>query len=788
MFGASYWLLLTALVAYFVYTLTSVCPINDPSPLSIDTLFHKSPVTYHTCVLSHEYLKPVYLAEVLPRYQHNVEPVLKDIDSKLHLTFVAQSLRQMVDSVARNHRVAAFVENRIANAQYVIDGSSAWLEPRSTRLRAVARGKLAYYWALAKVYLHQTVETIQVYYYDLSGKVAVAVQPYSEKVLDSEWVASAVFWFNRLVEAFWAKANSHYLQEKRDFIKSEFKNLVKFDEFGLSKSQPVDDIASLLVEEPTASSEDEIERVTIVLTSTLTATATPTEVGISVEDYQDYDVIKLNQELELWDGKVARTLEMAANNLEVEMKPVIDQAILSIKDDISSKMQQLQVENYKQYQQLNKMIKEISKDYERIEQTNDTTIESVTRQEVRDVIAKSYQLPEELALTIQNEYLIKAHEYVTNNYFRVIQDTIDILETFAENTIQDFSKLLTTLLAELNFENEEIDWQAWKQFHRVKEQLFDFRDSIMDTANEYKLNKSNNKELQTIGLQVWNEYLKNVEFHINFLLRDNDDYLKLARAKANVAFQLREGLVRGLEAKKVEEEPQAQADPIESQPETSVEEPIETQPEHQPESIENQPDVSVEDSTDAQPETPSVEEAIDSERDVLVEDFLDDQPDSIETQPDVSAEDSVVPQPEEQPDHPHAQEKDTISESAIKDSQPVSHPQSPESQETPDHASTAESVEASDEENSESRENIVLEAVETVINAPTEDDYESVPFEAVSEDDHELVEETIPADVEESGDEDEYEVEEVIVEEEEEEEEEEDKEDDEDLASEAETF
>lgn len=41
--------------------------------------------------------------------------------------------------------------------------------------------------------------------------------------------------------------------------------------------------------------------------------------------------------------------------------------------------------------------------------------------------------------------------------------------------------------------------------------------------------------------------MKNVYFHANFLTNDNEEYLKLVRAKANVAFQLREGLIDKLE-------------------------------------------------------------------------------------------------------------------------------------------------------------------------------------------------------------------------------------------------
>jgi hypothetical protein len=235
------------------------------------------------------------------------------------------------------------------------------------------------------------------------------------------------------------------------------------------------------------------------------------------------------------------------------MKPIVDDILETIKPNVSKSLQHLQNMNHKNYQTISQKISSINKDYEQIYLTNDTSVETVTREEIRADIKYGYELGEESSQEVR-KILYDTHEKVLREYFRVLQDTIDILESFADNTIAEFNKKLTTLLEELSLDDDEVAWKAWKRFHKVKEEIFEFRDFIFDSANEYQSQDVDSSKLQTIGLNLWNEYVENIDFHINSLLSDNDDYLKIFRAQANVAFQLREEIVNKLEVEKEMEE------------------------------------------------------------------------------------------------------------------------------------------------------------------------------------------------------------------------------------------
>ena len=298
------------------------------------------------------------------------------------------------------------------------------------------------------------------------------------------------------------------------------------------------------------------EPLTVQVTSTLTVTqndSTESETnGVSIE-HVDPKIQKLNNELEYWENKVNKTLKLATNNLEIEMKPIIDELLETIKPNVSKSLQHMQNMNHKNYQTITQKISSINKDYEQIYVTNDTSIETVTREEIRADIKYGYELGEESSQEVR-KILYDTHEKVLREYFRVLQDTIDILESFADNTISEFNKKLTTLLEELSLDDDEVAWKAWKRFHKVKEEIFEFRDFIFDSANDYQSQDVDSSKLQTIGLNAWNEYVRNIDFHINSLLSDNDDYLKIFRAQANVAFQLREEIVNKLELEKEIEE------------------------------------------------------------------------------------------------------------------------------------------------------------------------------------------------------------------------------------------
>lgn len=394
------------------------------------------------------------------------------------------------------------------------------------------------------------------------------------KLLYIEWLyAEGSKLFDILVEksAFINAA----LQEKSDFVRAEFNNLVKFDNFKkkFTRDSKILDVVNEILEDVTSAVEEKFsddsseDDEPITLTTTLTATVTSdSELATGTPDA---DVAKtklgsaelnlgsqgqIDNELEYWKTKVEKTLELAGENLVAENKPFLDETIARVKEVISSDFQALQRDNYGRYKAMAELISAIDKDSEHIRTTNKIIEEpDVDRQIMRDKIAEAYNVTESTMKRVEL-ILNQAHVDIMTHYFEVTQGTVDVLESFAETTMLDFSSRLTNLVAFLATEpdfDDTMSWRAWKSFHKVKDLIFSFRDKLFNDANEYKTKPRGS--VKPKGLEEWATYLDSVNFHIKFLLQDNDEYLKLVRAKANVAYQLREGLTRTL-IKAAEEE------------------------------------------------------------------------------------------------------------------------------------------------------------------------------------------------------------------------------------------
>ena len=257
---------------------------------------------------------------------------------------------------------------------------------------------------------------------------------------------------------------------------------------------------------------------------------------------------QVEQEIEYWRNKVQKMIDLSQSSLETELKPFLDAIIGDLKDRISANFTKLQQENYLRYKVMAEMISSIDKDSETLITTKEIILSpEVDRQMMRDRILEAREAVENSMKDVEL-VLNEAHGIIMEKYFEVAQNTIDVLESFADTKILEFSNslsgLLTILESSVDFE-DEISWNAWKEFHKIKELIFNARDKILDEAHTYKLQPRGS--IKPRGLEPWALYLDNINFHIRFLLSDNDDYLKLVRAKANVAYQMREGLTRQLE-------------------------------------------------------------------------------------------------------------------------------------------------------------------------------------------------------------------------------------------------
>lgn len=304
-----------------------------------------------------------------------------------------------------------------------------------------------------------------------------------------------------------------------------------------------------------ADDEDLLEEtITLTYTSTITAGfAAPSQElampdGNDVVEYGvDSSKAQLDKELEFWEQAVARTIELAFSNLDTDFEPVLTAKIDEYKEKLSPKFNQVPQDNHRRYQEMGLLIVAIDKDTEWIV-TNQQIIEEpeVDRQIMRDKIKDATTAVEEAMGEIEN-IINEGHLEVLDEYFKVAQHTVDILESYADAVILDFSSKLTAAISVLQFNEDYTDdlgWAAWKRFHKVKESLFEARDRIMDEAHAFRHNAM--QATVPRGLREWKLYLVNVNFHINYLLRDNAEYLRLVRAKANVAYQLREGHTRDL--------------------------------------------------------------------------------------------------------------------------------------------------------------------------------------------------------------------------------------------------
>ncbi|KAG7195392.1 uncharacterized protein KQ657_003150 [Scheffersomyces spartinae] len=383
------------------------------------------------------------------------------------------------------------------------------------------------------------------------------------------------------------KTHDFTKDRKNDFVKSEFNNLERFNNFkkslnstlidftqkflklernnlqnGTIKKEAVDDSESEY-----GDSDEEPIHSTIVSTIIVTKSngVVPSgQPGTGVGQTNEIDA-----EVTFWSEKIFKTLQLASDNLVADMTPKADSHIDMIKGEVLKLLQKIQVSNHNQYKLLNVFIGDIHKDYEAIiDSGNKTIVESVSREKVREEFQKTYNETEINSGKIQN-ILIEAHGKILEAYYETVQNTIDIIQLFAENTLQDYLNFLNNLPADLD---ETYSWGLWKDFYKSKENIYNFRDDLFNQFNAYK--EQPKKADTPLGLEKWAEYLRNIEFTLNYLLRDNTEYLRLARARANLAFQLREELVSKIEQeaeKFVEEVEEVDADDEASSVESETE-------------------------------------------------------------------------------------------------------------------------------------------------------------------------------------------------------------------------
>lgn len=287
---------------------------------------------------------------------------------------------------------------------------------------------------------------------------------------------------------------------------------------------------------------------TIKLTSTIyerMSSSTPDESGIikdggDVYTEDEWQVIKI---LNDFDQRINNTIDIALASISHDINPIINKTIEEVQTDLTEIFKSIQNKNYQYYKDCNTLISQIDKDLSKIKSTN-KTIETVSRQDMRDLIDEIREFngnESERVVAIVNDHF----EMLVNTYLLIIQNTINILESFIDSSFQNFEFTLSNKMSQLSLLNE-FTWNSWKHFHDLKTFILDNRDSIYDQANYLKTKKFDELSLDN-DFKNWLSFLNTVDHHLTFLSRDNSEYLQLIRAKANISYQLREEVVSSLE-------------------------------------------------------------------------------------------------------------------------------------------------------------------------------------------------------------------------------------------------
>lgn len=337
--------------------------------------------------------------------------------------------------------------------------------------------------------------------------------------------------------------NSHIkkFKEKKDFLVNELNNLYELN-FGKEKINV--DLKEIMedgyhdygIDDSDSDGEGPI---TVRITSTIYETAVDSVETRSPEE-QEIEGI-----LHSFEKKINSTLDLAFINISNEINPLINITIENLQGRLTESFKLIQLDNYNYYKEAHEMIKRIDKDLSNLKEYGyENYNETVPRQDMRDMISKIKEFNsaeiDKIEQTVNNQF-----GELVNKYLIIIQDTIDILETFMDSSFQDFQNKLAESLSKSD--NEQYNWNTWKRFHNLRTLVLDKRDYIFDQANLLKNKKYHELDLDNDFVN-WLEFLNNIDFHLSFISRDNEEYLQLIRAKANVSYQLREEAIREIEA------------------------------------------------------------------------------------------------------------------------------------------------------------------------------------------------------------------------------------------------
>lgn len=239
-------------------------------------------------------------------------------------------------------------------------------------------------------------------------------------------------------------------------------------------------------------------------TSTVTLTHTQTlTTNIASEPLQEYRSI------------VTSTCRSALDDFSKEVSLLVDGKVNSINSDLKPKFQAFNQMLTDRYKELEKLILEING--------------TVSRQEFRDALVS---LQKEINVHSQQmmSELESVHSELDKSVSVIRQQFFEILEDFSERSLNEYSKKI------LN-DSDSNNWQEWKEFHRVKNTVFEARDYLLSAEPD---------------LTKFDKTLTNFSEQLNALIHESGSYMYILRARANVEFQMKEEKERNAQREREE--------------------------------------------------------------------------------------------------------------------------------------------------------------------------------------------------------------------------------------------
>ncbi|KAH3663316.1 hypothetical protein OGAPHI_005306 [Ogataea philodendri] len=272
-------------------------------------------------------------------------------------------------------------------------------------------------------------------------------------------------------------------EHKKQFLKDEFNKLMNA-KFKIPSYEDVEFFKKLSKQAAETEKGDDVSETTSVVEPTLTKYNKLLK-GIKVDALSDFET------------------QVAKIDSEISSK---------IQEDLKPQLQELSKLANSNYEDIHVLIHDV----------NHSTDKKVTRQDMRDILAKASSNLGERADAIVAEFKKYEEEY-SDKVLKARTTILETLEEFSESTLTAYSTEIV---------QKGDDWKEWKNYNELKQDLIQTRDLLLNSTPKLeKVNKLMNELNRTLSI----------------LVNDGKSYLAILRAKANLEFQSREKAEREAE-------------------------------------------------------------------------------------------------------------------------------------------------------------------------------------------------------------------------------------------------